>query len=91
MLEIIWPKEQKTPRFIHADISEKMISKAINHATSVGCDEEFLPIAPNFLDAIISCLSLHWTNDLPRALKQITATLKPNSLFLFSILGGQIC
>ena len=90
MLEKIWPKEQKTPRFILADISEKIISKAINHATRVGCGEEFLPIAPNFLASMISCLSLHRTNDLPRALKQITTTLKPDSLFLFSISGGQI-
>ena len=90
MLEKIWPKEQKKPRFILVDFSEKIISKAINHATRVGCDEDFLPIAPNFLDSIISCLSLHRTNDLPRALGQITATLKPDSLFLFSISGGQI-
>ena len=53
------------------------------------CDEEFLPFAPNSLDAVISCLSCHWANDLPGALKQITETLKPDSLFLVSILGGQ--
>tara|TARA_B100000925_G_scaffold201188_1_gene152500 strand:+ start:126 stop:302 length:177 start_codon:yes stop_codon:yes gene_type:complete len=58
-----------------------MISEAINHATSVGCDEEFLLIATNFGDAIISFLSLHWTNDFSRGLGQITAMLKPDLLF----------
>ena len=59
MLKKIWPKERKALRFIHVDISEKMISEAINQATRVGCDEKFLPVAPNFLDANISWLSLH--------------------------------
>ena len=88
-----WKKsglKSKTPRFIHADISEKMISGAINHATSVGFDKEFLPIVINFGDNIISCLSLPWTNDFSRASGQITAILKPDLLFLFSKLSGQI-
>lgn len=89
MLEKIWPKELKTPKFIHADISEKMIGDTVNHAARVVCDEEFLPFAPNSLDAVVSCLSCHWANDLPGVLKQITETLKPDSLFLVSILGGQ--
>ena len=79
MLEKIWPKELKTPKFIHADISEKMIGDAVNHAARVVCDEEFLPFAPNSLDAVVSCLSCHWANDLPGVLKQITETLKPDS------------
>ena len=88
-----WEKSglvSKIPRLIHADISEKMIIEAINHATSVGCDEEFLPIVTNFGDAKISCLSLLWTNDFSRALGKITAILKADLLFSFSKLGGQI-
>ncbi|MED5225712.1 MAG: methyltransferase domain-containing protein [Pseudomonadota bacterium] len=89
MLEQIWPRELTTPRFIHTDISEKMVGKAVGYGAKVVCDEEFLPFAHNSLDAVISCLSLHWANDLPGVLKQITQSLKPDSLFLVSILGGQ--
>ena len=31
------------------------------------CDEEELPFEENSQDAIMSCLSLHWVNDLPGA------------------------
>ncbi|XP_043722102.1 putative methyltransferase At1g22800, mitochondrial isoform X2 [Telopea speciosissima] len=34
-------------------------------------DEEFLPIKESSLDLIISCLGLHWTNDLPGAMIQV--------------------
>lgn len=29
------------------------------------CDEELLPFEENSQDAIMSCLALHWVNDLP--------------------------
>lgn len=28
-------------------------------------DEEFLPLAPGSVDLVVSCLGLHWANDLP--------------------------
>ncbi|VAI56040.1 unnamed protein product [Triticum turgidum subsp. durum] len=33
-------------------------------------DEEYLPIKENSQDLIMSCLGLHWTNDLPGAMIQ---------------------
>ena len=33
------------------------------------CDEEALPFAEDSHDAIMSCLSLHWVNDLPGELQ----------------------
>ncbi|KAM0940746.1 putative malonyl-[acyl-carrier protein] O-methyltransferase [Dioscorea sansibarensis] len=52
-------------------------------------DEEFLPIKENSLDLVISCLGLHWTNDLPGAMIQCRLALKPDGLFLAAILGGE--
>ncbi|KAK1322800.1 putative methyltransferase [Acorus calamus] len=52
-------------------------------------DEEFLPIRESSLDLIISCLGLHWTNDLPGAMIQSRLSLKPDGLFLAAILGGE--
>ncbi len=51
-------------------------------------DEERLPFADQSLDLVVSSLALHWTNDLPGALIQIRRALKPDGLFLASILGG---
>lgn len=31
----------------------------------IHCDEESLPFEEDSHDAIMSCLSLHWVNDLP--------------------------
>ena len=54
----------------------------------VVADEEFLPLADHSLDLAISCLALHWVNDLPGALIQIRRALKPDGLFLAAMLGG---
>lgn len=47
-----------------------------------------MPLAPSSLDLIVSCLALHWVNDLPGCLAQIRRALKPGGLFLASLLGG---
>ncbi|XP_031277628.1 putative methyltransferase At1g22800, mitochondrial [Pistacia vera] len=52
-------------------------------------DEEFLPFKESSLDLVISCLGLHWTNDLPGAMIQCKLALKPDGLFLAAILGGE--
>ncbi|TFK43842.1 S-adenosyl-L-methionine-dependent methyltransferase [Crucibulum laeve] len=56
----------------------------------VVADEEHLleTIDRNSQDAIVSCLSLHWVNDLPGVLIQIKEALKPDGLFLGAMLGG---
>lgn len=51
-------------------------------------DEERLPFAPESLDLVVSCLALHWVNDLVGALVQIRRALKPDGLFLGALLGG---
>ncbi|XP_038713229.1 putative methyltransferase At1g22800, mitochondrial [Tripterygium wilfordii] len=51
-------------------------------------DEEFLPMKESSLDLVISCMGLHWTNDLPGAMIQCKLALKPDGLFLAAILGG---
>ncbi|XP_074344782.1 putative methyltransferase At1g22800, mitochondrial isoform X2 [Apium graveolens] len=52
-------------------------------------DEEFLPIKESSVDLVISCLGLHWTNDLPGAMIQSRLALKPDGLFLAAIMGGE--
>lgn len=53
-------------------------------------DEENLlqTIPRNSQEAIVSCLSLHWVNDLPGVLVQIKEALQPDGVFLGALLGG---
>uniref|UniRef100_A0A453S847 Methyltransferase type 11 domain-containing protein n=1 Tax=Aegilops tauschii subsp. strangulata TaxID=200361 RepID=A0A453S847_AEGTS len=37
----------------------------------------------------MSCLGLHWTNDLPGAMIQSRLVLKPDGVFLATNLGGE--
>ncbi|KAJ3849446.1 S-adenosyl-L-methionine-dependent methyltransferase [Lentinula lateritia] len=46
-------------------------------------------IGPNSQEAIVSCLSLHWVNDLPGVLIQIKEALRPDGLFLGAMFGGE--
>jgi NADH dehydrogenase [ubiquinone] 1 alpha subcomplex assembly factor 5 len=53
------------------------------------CDEEFLPLAPNSCDLIVSNLSMHWVNRLPSVSASILRALKPDGCFMVSMLGGE--
>nr|XP_020022212.1 arginine-hydroxylase NDUFAF5, mitochondrial isoform X2 [Castor canadensis] len=57
-------------------------------SVSVLADEEFLPFRENTFDLVVSSLSLHWVNDLPRALEQIHYVLKPDGVFVGAMFGG---
>ncbi|OVA00131.1 Methyltransferase type 11 [Macleaya cordata] len=70
------------------DAEPNLSSDNIETSFVVG-DEEFLPIQESSLDLVISCLGLHWTNDLPGAMIQCRLALKPDGLFLAAILGGE--
>ena len=71
---------------IEADLSSAML--AGRTGPRLVADEERLPFAFGSLDLVISTLSLHWTNDVVGALIQIRRALKPDGLFIGSMLGG---
>jgi NADH dehydrogenase [ubiquinone] 1 alpha subcomplex assembly factor 5 len=72
---------------IQCDLSLAMSERA--GAKALVADEEFLPFAPESFDLVMSNLTLHWVNDLPGCLTQIRRTLKPDGLFLATMLGGE--
>lgn len=84
----VWPKGLAKPWLAQADLSPAMATRAAVFGPALACDEEALPFADASLDAVLSCLSLHWVNDLPGALVQIRRALAPDGLFLASVLGG---
>src|SRR4051812_31871338 len=78
---------------VRCDLSPPMLrtmcNKHVGRASpAVASDEEWLPFADGTFDLVVSCLSLHWVNDLPGALLQIRRCLKPDGLFLATIFGG---
>ncbi|XP_060204816.1 putative methyltransferase At1g22800, mitochondrial isoform X3 [Lycium barbarum] len=70
------------------DAEQQMLNDNIETSYIIG-DEEYLPVKENSVDLVISCLGLHWTNDLPGAMIQSRLALKPDGLFLAAILGGE--
>jgi NADH dehydrogenase [ubiquinone] 1 alpha subcomplex assembly factor 5 len=50
-------------------------------------DEETFLLEPNSLDFVISCLSLHWVNNLPECFNCIINSLKRDGLFMAAIFG----
>ena len=71
---------------ISADSARAMVAQAPGHR--IAADEEFLPVADGSLDLIMSCLTLHWVNDLPGCLIQARRALKEDGLFLAAMFGG---
>ena len=47
-----------------------------------------LPVADGSVDLVVSLMTLHWANDLPGALTQIRRALRPDGLFLGTLLGA---
>ncbi|XP_008055311.1 arginine-hydroxylase NDUFAF5, mitochondrial isoform X1 [Carlito syrichta] len=78
-------------KFFQADIAENALKNSLETeipTVSVLADEEFLPFRENTFDLVVSSLSLHWVNDLPRALEQIHYVLKPDGVFIGAMFGG---
>lgn len=71
---------------VSTDTARAMVEQA--PGLQAVADEEFLPFGDGTLDLIMSCLTLHWVNDLPGALIQARRALKPDGLFLAAMLGG---
>lgn len=71
---------------IETDLSPRMLDG--RPGPRLVADEERLPFAAGSLDLVVSSLALHWTNDVVGALIQIRRALKPDGLFIGSLLGG---
>lgn len=74
---------------VQCDLSPRMATRAAGNGNpALAADEEWLPFKPQSFDLVLSCLSLHWVNDLPGTLVQIRRVLKPDGLFIASLLGS---
>ena len=81
--------EKGIETLVQCDLSPEMARRAAaNGCATLVADEEVLPFRAASFDLALSCLSLHWVNDLPGALLQVRQALKPDGLFLAAIFGG---
>ena len=74
---------------VQCDLSERMARQAEKTGPAAVVSADALPFAPMSFDLVVSCLDLHWIDDLPGALLQIRQCLKPDGLFLAALLGGE--
>ncbi|XP_049507110.1 arginine-hydroxylase NDUFAF5, mitochondrial isoform X2 [Panthera uncia] len=76
-------------KFFQVDIAENALKNTLEMeipTVSVLADEEFLPFRENTFDLVVSSLSLHWVNDLPRALEQDTDEIQVNYPGMFELM-----
>ncbi|KAG9484362.1 hypothetical protein GDO78_009989 [Eleutherodactylus coqui] len=79
-------------RLVQADVCEEALKKCAASeipTITVIADEEFLPFKDNTFDLVVSSLSLHWVNDLPRAFQEIYRVLKNDGVFIGAMFGGE--
>lgn len=92
--------KDKINNYTMLDSSEAILNRDVNEpywdefkgsiTRAVGDEEVFdhPVLKPDTYDAVVSNLSLHWINDLPGTLANINKVLKPDGLFLGTLLGG---
>ncbi|EFN57644.1 hypothetical protein CHLNCDRAFT_142766 [Chlorella variabilis] len=87
---------------VHVDTSEAMLERSRSHAEASSSGRqhpdtryvhwppasEVLPLEPASADLVISCLGLHWVNDVPGVMAQCRHALKPDGLLLAAMFGG---
>lgn len=76
-----------TRQVVETDLTPAMLTAV--GLSGLVADEEALPFRAGSLDLVVSALSLQLVNDLPGALVQIRRALRPDGLFLATLLGGQ--
>ncbi|EPY31767.1 hypothetical protein STCU_02326 [Strigomonas culicis] len=89
-------------QYIQTDICEDRLNRnyeEIKHLippevefVQICCDEELSPnpfgIPEKSVDMVVSCLSMHWVNDLETAMVNIRKVLKRDGFFIGSMFGG---
>jgi len=93
------PNVGKVGKLIQVDSSSEMLKHCLRYKEQAAeqgiesdvllADEESLPFEENSVDLFISSMSMHWLNRLPSLISQMNRCLKPEGVFLGTILGGE--
>ena len=79
----------KIGHMIQADPAVGFALAAANYGSGIVHALDQLPYKAESFDAVFSCLSMHWVDDLPGLMMQARRLLKPDGLLLMSLLGGK--
>ncbi|KAF2729202.1 S-adenosyl-L-methionine-dependent methyltransferase [Polyplosphaeria fusca] len=90
------PRSKRIGKLTAADSSETFLfrdaglpfNQQIDVHRQVLAAPELLPFDANSFDAVLSCLSMHWINDLPSVLAQVNHILRPDCPFIGVMMGG---
>jgi ubiquinone/menaquinone biosynthesis C-methylase UbiE len=74
--------------FLVTDSSQKMLDKNPAKKKLLLETDAELPFAHDSADLIMSAMNLHWINNVPSFLKQISSTLKSNGVFIANYIGS---
>jgi NADH dehydrogenase [ubiquinone] 1 alpha subcomplex assembly factor 5 len=58
------------------------------HVMDPASEQEHIGVAKESFDVVISCLGLHWVNDIPGVMIQCRQALVPDGFFIGALLGG---
>ena len=78
----------KIGHMIQSDPAVGFARAAAGYGSGIVHALDHLPYKAESFDAVFSCLSLHWVDDLPGLMMQARRLLKPDGLLLLSLLGG---
>ncbi|XP_034620044.1 arginine-hydroxylase NDUFAF5, mitochondrial isoform X1 [Trachemys scripta elegans] len=84
--------KETVEKLFQVDMAENALKNTMETeipTVSIVADEEFLPFKEDTFDLVVSSLSLHWVNDLPRAFREIHQVLKPDGVFIGAMFGGE--
>ncbi|KAH7710158.1 methyltransferase [Aphelenchoides avenae] len=79
---------------IQCDMSEEMVRRSKGAPEEelptlrVVADEELVPFRRSSIDLIVSSLSAHWINDLPRWFRRCREILRPDGCLIGAVFGG---
>ncbi|CAH2255552.1 arginine-hydroxylase NDUFAF5, mitochondrial isoform X1 [Pelobates cultripes] len=84
--------KETVEKLVQADMSEKALKNSVPTeipTNNIIVDEEFIPFKDGTFDLVVSSLSLHWVNDLPRTFHEIHRVLKEDGVFIGAMFGGE--
>ncbi|KAM4695143.1 arginine-hydroxylase NDUFAF5, mitochondrial isoform 2-T2 [Discoglossus pictus] len=85
-------QKETVEKLFQTDLSGNVLKNTLQSeipTMNIIADEEFLPFKESSFDLVVSSLSLHWVNDLPRTFQEIFNVLKPDGVFIGAMFGGE--